>query len=481
MKIYKKIVNRIINFHFPFYWMEVSAFCFIYLYTLVKGGFEYWWVNDLWQSLGIKALQEFPINSLLNNHIQPPGLNLIFAIALQFPNWKLLLQIFYFVISISTIIFISKSVYIVTNSSLCSRIIGILYATFPTTVLYALFPYNQNLVAFGFSLAIFGLVQLNKQKYSSAMYWNTGIIIIFLIRPTMSSWLAIFLLLFPLLYKKRESARNFIAMTLISVMFVLSVQSYYIFKFGLFSTSSMTSLNYLDSVVNSNVISENELRKAAGSDVCFSSIAKEIASGKRATVLWGDVLPELDSSCFVDTNRFSSNIYLFEGPKISEDTRNAWGQFNTRERLALSKKLIGLDARLVLQNPLASLQMAIGANGNKSTFEYLLSPGYQFFFLANNLWAGAPLNMLTRPLNALFPGAALSLSLLLTLISFRVRKNFSEIIISNFIIFVWVGISTLTTLGENSRHLVEIYPLLIVNFAFFWETLKKLIRDVEKN
>jgi hypothetical protein len=80
--------------------------------------------------------------------------------------------------------------------------------------------------------------------------------------------------------------------------------------------------------------------------------------------------------------------------------------------------------------------------------------------------------MFFRPIGAIFPSTSIFTALVVVIIlQLRRTLGFREILqrkilIMNFIIFVWIAISVLASIGENARHLVEVYPLMVLNFAF---------------
>lgn len=454
--------------------LPLGVFTFLYCFTLGKGEFGKNWINDLWQSLGIEALKSDPINSLANNHIQPPGLNLIFAIFLKFPNYMFLLQIFFYLVTLLTVYFAVRTIHLVTNSNRLAQNVGILFAGLPTTVLYSLFPYNTCLVAFGCSLFALGLCEFTLKSSHSLKKYLLGILVIFLVRPTFIWLVALIFAFLPLVFKSVIKS-NLLEIFLIVVLPVISIQSFYFYKFHQLTTSSLGSLNLMDAMLGAQVINEKELEKAAREDECLQSVAKAYLYHRDTAIFWAN-LDFLPSSCFSDVSKFRAGQF-FAGPYKAEggiDSKTI--QFNTEERLAFSKKLNSFVTKLVLQNPTAPLQMAIGANGRQSTFEILLQPGYQFFFLAGNLRAGAPLNMLTRPVGALFPASSVFLSfsiLIFLILNQRIRNKWQILFQTNIFVFFWIFASVLTTAGENARHLVEIYPLLILNVTFIYKISHK--------
>jgi hypothetical protein len=452
--------------------LPTGSFAVQYLYTLIRGEFDYFWVEELHQSLGIVALTEDPVGSLLNNHIQPPGLNLLFAIALQSSNSKFTLQLFFFIVTIATILIVTYCAKTISKSEKIGMISGTFYSLLPTTVLYSLYPYNQSLVALGFALSSLGLLNARMRGSFSAISWCLGLLLVFLVRPSMIWILAIFLGLIPFLTGIFRFEK-IIYLLFILLIPVTSIQGYYFYKFGLSSTSSWSSMNRIDALVGSGVISIVELEKATSGDKCLESIVdKQRNTTTGAFDFWGDIR-NLDESCFVGKTRFIPGKYLVEGEKgPSKFPYYQNIQRNTSERLLLSRHWDDLANKLLKQEPLAPLQMAVGSNGATSSFEVLVRPGYSFIFLAGNLWAGAPLNMFFRPIGAIFPSTSIFTALVVVIIlQLRRTLGFREILqrkilIMNFIIFVWIAISVLASIGENARHLVEVYPLMVLNFAF---------------
>lgn len=460
------------RFNYSLYVLPIACFVLQYSFTCFRGGFSFYWVEELHQSLGVQALSLDPFHSLLNNHIQPPGLNLIFAVALQLPLSKWLLQSFFFLVTLFTILMVTECSRLISSSKRIGIALGIIYSLLPTTVLYSLYPYNQSLVAFGFALASLGLAKAKTRSRFSEFFWCLGLLVVFLVRPSMIWILAIFIGLLPFVIRVLNFKKIAVFFVVLFIP-VCGIQAFYFYKFGLTSTSSWSSMNRIDALVNSGVISKAELERSVSGDTCLESlISAQRDPDTGGYDFWGDI-KSLDSSCFIGKTRFEPGKYLVEGTKGPTKFpyyKNI--QRNTAERLMLSRHWDRLANNLFRQEPLAPLQMAIGSNGSTSSFEVLIRPGYSFLFLADNLWAGAPLNMFFRPIGAVFPAGSIffSLGVIGILFFWRLRgKNgvySTEILILNTILFVWIAISTLASIGENARHLVEVYPLLIINMAF---------------
>jgi hypothetical protein len=121
-------------------------------------------IDFLWQSLGIEFLSDDAWSSLSVLHIQPPGLNALFALDLALtPESHLVLLGINVLAAVATIALLVDGLLRASQSIVTATAAGILYALLPGTVLYSLYAYNTTLTAFFAILAIWPLTWLQSR------------------------------------------------------------------------------------------------------------------------------------------------------------------------------------------------------------------------------------------------------------------------------------------------------------------------------
>lgn len=158
-------------------------------------------MDFLWQSLGRGFLSTDPWASLSVLHIQPPGLNALFAVDLAVtPDSHTLLLVTNVVATVVTIALICDALLRATHSLGAALVAGVVYALLPGTVLYSLYAYNTTLTAFFAILAVWPLTWSRTHMTAAVTISSLGALGLVLTRSSfvwiaMAAWCVALILL----------------------------------------------------------------------------------------------------------------------------------------------------------------------------------------------------------------------------------------------------------------------------------------------
>jgi hypothetical protein len=442
-----------------------GAFLVLYLWTAFRGNFLWDNAEGLFQSLGKEALTIEPLTSLLNNHIQPPGLNALYAVAYQSPlGFNATMQAIYFLASLATILLIADSLVRLRVSCGITLTTTLVFALLPTTTLYAFWPYTTTLVAFFIGLALWGLSFCPSRPILGLTFWSLGLLGIFSLRSSFIWPIAIATLLLPIFFLQSK-VRKILLVTAVGIAPILLIQFHYFTQFGLLTTSSWGGQSVVKGLISSGVIGQETLLAAADGDPCLESIATELE-------FWNDI-NNLDAACKNSYAGKPSDALVLR-KEVKGDGKTI--QFNSIDYLNLSQYWNDLAVRILRNNPTAIPQMLLGVGPPPSSLEVSVTPGYLYLPVTPNISSGMPLLSLTRPIGALFPAGALTLILITVIASAQpiTRKLPNKIVFisSGALIVGNIALTAAVEYGENLRFLVEVYPALAlagaVSVAYLW-------------
>lgn len=432
-----------------------ASYLLLQAWLAVRGTFDGNAVEYLWQSVGVRALTEDPLGSLWALHIQPPGLNAWYAFALHVPGgpeWVLRGSLL--LLGLLTVVLIVATLRAVRVSPLVAGAAGLVYALLPTTVLMTLWPYNATVLAFFSALLAWAAALMRRRPTIAMTAWVIATLGLFMWRASYLwvvcvAWLVLVVLLVPVARRRRA-----LAVAGAGVVVVLTVQAHYLLTFGVATTSSWSGQNLVKGLVWSGAVSGEDLVQAAGGNYCRATIALD-------PQFWGS-LDQLSPTCFGSRAELSGRAMALD----DEFKANGGFQQNEVRRLELSSYWNSLAARLIANDPAAVVRMALGSSDGPSSWELLLRPGVDTPFLAANAEAGGAVVTMMRPLGALFPAGALAV-IAVSGVWLARRQAASRDAARVF----WVGVAFLGYVvvvavfgewGENSRYLVEAYPVMTV-------------------
>ena len=147
-------------------------------------------IETLWQSLGVSYLSEDPLGSLSVLHIQPWGLNAIYAVDLWItPSSHLLLLLLYFLAGIGSIVLLCATLIRLGLPRVWALWSGVLLGLLPGTVLYSFWPYNVTLSAFLGTVVAWGLAVMRTRPALGAFVSALGILGLQFMRATFTGYI----------------------------------------------------------------------------------------------------------------------------------------------------------------------------------------------------------------------------------------------------------------------------------------------------
>lgn len=440
------------------YSLPLLFFALEYAWTHLEGGFDYEAIDWLGQSLGTQALEHDVWRNLLATHVQPPGLNGLYALLLNSPlDAHFAFVLVFYVVALATIVLIASSLRNLGASKAAACLAACVFAALPTTSLYALWPYNTSLVALCRCASIWSITLMRRRPMWGLVLWCMSTTALFLLRPSFVwpvtlCWLAVPLFFLP---KSRRRVGYLIAGSAGAV--VLVVQGYFLAQFGLITTSSWSGQNVVKALVESSAVGTEDLVAAAGEDPCLLSIAQ--------TPRFFDQGPGPYEKC---PGGFES---LADWAPVLQESGKADNslQLNNLRELQLASAWSSLARNLLVAHPLAPIKMALGFGSNKGSFEIMFGPGFAYSPLIKNLWSGGITMSIFRPLGVVFPTG--SLLLVVAGAAFAVRKRHAALWVRRTfwvcasVVAYALAVGLLIEYGENQRFLVEAYPVLTIASA----------------
>jgi len=431
----------------------VVGFALLYLWTNRHGGFRWDTFDGLYQNLGSAALRHEPAASLRLNHIQPPGLNLLYALAVRTTRPMLFLSLCYFLATVATILLIVRTLRDLRIDPRVASMVGLLYGILPSTTLAALYPYNTTLLCLFFALQMWSIVNLRGRPVWFGCWWLVGGLGVFLVRASFVWLFALVWIVVPVYILRRAAPVVLRWLTASAALIVLLVQAHYAFSFGLVTTSSWSGQNFVRALVTSGAVSEPRLRAAAGSDQCLQSIVRDPVFFSR--------LSTFDVSCFRGHGNLDPNALALQDLKASGDA-----QLNSLKRLQLSDRWDALAWRLLRKYPTAPIKMLLGTGSTPSSLELLTRPAFSTPPYRGILNLGSPFLGITRPLETVFPGTAIVVVVAGALQRRRKRRPSGperDLYRSGVLLLLYAGlVGSLLEYGENMRFLQEVYPVLLL-------------------
>ncbi len=424
-------------------------------------------IDTLWQSLGTDYLSADPISSLSVLHIQPWGVNALYAIDLAIsPNSHVFLLLLFLAAGAGAIALLGATLVGVGLPRVWAVSACVVLALLPGTVLYTFWPYNVTLISFLAIAAVWGLARMRTQPVFGAAASATAVLGLQLMRSTFV-WvfvLAWCVFLFVLLVRARSGHRLVISALPVFIVLVLSllVQGYYWANYQMPAMSSWSGQNVAKALLTSGQLTVTESARAEiSTDPCLSSLL--VAYESQTLNVW-------DPGGLVQLPGCESLSVAAERgiPAWDQDYRES-GELNYNSRLALaaSGEWNRLMTIIVSQDPMQLVRMAIttdtGPRG--SGIGIYLDPSDEFPWL-DQTRSVLPLGSVTGLLSIVFAPALVVLIMLGIGQAILVRTSFLR---RNVVYWGALGIvvfhaaaSTLAEYAENMRFRAEIDPLLLL-------------------
>jgi len=424
-------------------------------------------INTLWQSLGIEYLSTDPVASLSVLHIQPWGVNALYAIDLAIsPNSHLFLLLLFLAAGAGAIALLGATLVRVGLPRVWTVGACVVLALLPGTVLYTFWPYNVTLISFLAIAAVWGLARMRTQPLLGAAVSACAVLGLQFMRSTFV-WvfvLAWCVFLFVLLVRASSGRQLVLSALPVFVVLVLSLlaQGYYWANYQMPAMSSWSGQNVAKALLTSGQLSVTDsARTEISADPCLSSLL--VAYETQTLNVW-------DPGGLVQLPGCQSLVVSAQRgiPAWDQDYRES-GELNYNSRLALaaSGEWTRLMTIIVKKDPMQLVRMAIttdtGPRG--SGIGIYLDPSDEFPWL-DQTRSVLPLGSITGLLSIVFAPALVVLSLLGIGQAIFVRNSFLR---RNTVYWGALGIvvfhataSTLAEYAENMRFRAEIDPLLLL-------------------
>jgi len=441
----------------------------LWVVTIVRINYAAWVEESygLWQSLGPQALQEYPLESLLVLHVQPPGLNILEAIDLRLtPDSHLLLAAVFLLMSMACLWMIVDTLLLCGLSTRAAMISGLIFAALPAAVIYSLWPFSTMPTMFAGAVALWGVARLRAQPFLGVSASAVGALLLLLTRssfpwPFLLVWLAALVLLaWRQQHSWRALGREAVAVAVVALIGI-GMQAHYIVAFGLPTMSSWTGENLGKALLASGrlTVTDAALSRVA-EEPCEQAVLAAFRSGER--VLWDPVgfrnLPECSSI-----------------PGLSAKGTPAWDSatkvdgaenFNWSERLVASRVWSSMMGKVVMDRPgqLVAMAVASPTGARESGIGIYLGPAEDYPGVAP-IRDAYPLAQVTGLMSLLFAPGAIVLGLLGLVATIRRRPQPVFAMTMYFctaLVAYHIAVSTLVEYGENMRFQAEMTPALVL-------------------
>jgi hypothetical protein len=424
-------------------------------------------MDTLWQSLGIDYLSTDPLGSLSVLHIQPWGVNALYAVDLAVtPTSHVLLLTVYLLAGAASIFLLGATLLRAGLPRVWALAACIILALLPGTVLYALWPYNVTLSSFLGILAAWGLSLMRSRPVVGSGISAIGVLGLQLTRATfvwvfVLTWCVFLLVLLLRRFSGRQLALA--ALPLLAVVGVsLLSQGYYWANFHLPAMSSWSGQNVAKALLTSDKLNVTDAaRQEINQDSCLASLLN--AYETQALNVWDPGgLVQLSGCEQVVVNAVNGI------PAWDQDYRDSGAlNYNSRVALAASGEWTRMMSIIVRSDPLQLVRMALTTNtGPRSSgVGIYLDPSDEFPWVDAQR-AVLPLGSVTGLLSIVFAPALVVLILLGVGQTLLVRGSY---LCRNVVYWGVLGIvafhalaSTLAEYAENMRFRAEIDPLLLL-------------------
>jgi len=212
-------------------------------------------IDLLWQSLGSGILSADPLGSITVLHIQPPLLNLLFAVDLAVsPQSHLLLLLVNFAAMIASIALLTDSIVRVGAPRWLAGVAGVAYALLPGTIAYSLWVYNVTLTGFLAITAIWGVAVMRSRVFAGSVVSALAVLGLVLTRSTFAFPVLLIWVAALAFFVWRSNSRRVVWALLAVLLAGAAVQVHYLTNFGLVTMSSWGGQNVINAANASGVL-----------------------------------------------------------------------------------------------------------------------------------------------------------------------------------------------------------------------------------
>ena len=403
--------------------------------------------NDSLQNfLSTKSLSENPLEALWGLHTQPPLLNGLYAIAIQFqPHEDLIVQIIWALFGLVTIWCIYEFSIELLDSKIWAVSLSILYQLIPSTIGYTLWAYNTILIQALFAILALGILKISKLKIEGLYYIHIALLGLFLGRaPFAGLVIAPMILYFHWYLKTRTNSKNLTKKKMLgfSLIVIVFIQGHFLIDFKQIALSSWGGHSTLRALTNG--VGQDKLLSQVGDDQCHQEIIRNHYQGQSISAF---------PSCI---SRYDSiSIRTTKAAEVGNKN-------NSKEALLASIATGDLAKKLVVKNILSYENVVFGSNDKLGTFQYFMGEAkfkrYSIAYFKENI-----LFLLT-----------ILLILILILFCFCRRRSLKSLSLELKSIILLIGYamfySLVTEILENDRYKIEansLYFLCSIAVVFY--------------
>ena len=438
-------------------------------------------IDLLWQSLGSGILSADPVGGLTVLHIQPPLLNLLFAVDLAVtPQSHVLLLLVNFAAMIASISLLTDSLVRVGAPRWLAGSAGVAYALLPGTVAYSLWVYNVTLTGLFAIAAIWGVSLMRTRAFAGSVVSAVAVFALVVTRstfalPILLAWVAALAWMV-----WRSNNRRAVWALLAVVLAGVGVQAHYLMNFGLVTMSSWGGQNIINATNASGVLTVTDSANARiAQDPCKE--AAWLAFREQRLNLWDPgglfALPECATvEIAPERNTLAWDAQFRPG---SEELNLNW-----RYGLAASGVWTDIAIDLVRGDPLQLVRMAVAPPAG------VLESGVARYLSRseNYRWVSAsadslPLPSVGQAYSTVFAPAAWLVTVLGWLVAASVkavrRQTRPAYWFGSALLAFHATASTLLEYAEAMRFRAEVEPVLMfVAMASLWMAWKGFSRRI---
>jgi hypothetical protein len=441
----------------------------LWLITIVRwqaGDYVSQEMDALWQSAGRENLTNDPFGTLSVLHIQPPGMNALFALDLAVtPTSHAFLLGMNLLAMLAAIVVIVDTLRRFGASAWLSMSAGIAYALLPSTVIYSQWAYSVSLIAFFSVAAVWGISFMRTHAAVGAIVSTSAIALAALTRPSYTTVLVVVWLVgVAVLLFRSASPRRWVGLGGLAAVAVAvaAVQLHYLVSFGLPTMSSWSGENLAKALSTSQSLTITDgARREIESDLCRSQMLEAYERDELNRWDWRAFrdLP----ACAELSGLPTRGVAAWDGP-----TKGASGQENFvySERLVASREWTRMMTTIVRNDPWQLVRMATTTDfgPRNSGLGLYLSPAEDYPFV-KDIRDAHPLAVPLGLWSLLFPAFAWTLVIVGVVLAITRRNSPLRSAVFGAGVFLatyHLAVNVLFEYSENMRYRAEIDSVLMV-------------------